>query len=84
MDISAGHYHTCGLREDGAAVCWGSDSSGKSSPPDGRFIAISAGSSHSCGVREDGKAVCWGNDNLGQSSPPSSLHQMLIFVPYYP
>ena len=31
--VRAGQYHTCGVRTDGAAVCWGSDSDGQASPP---------------------------------------------------
>ena len=35
MAISAGGHHTCGLGEDGVAVCWGSGVDGQSSPPSG-------------------------------------------------
>ena len=69
--ISSGTLHTCGLREDGSAVCWGNNAYGEASPPEGEtFTAISSGSSHSCGLREDGSAVCWGYNRHGQSSPP--------------
>ncbi len=68
--VSSGYEHTCGLLEDGSAVCWGSDSRGQSSPPDGRFKAVSSGRWHTCGLLEDGSAVCWGSDSQGQSSPP--------------
>ena len=69
--ISTGLFHTCGLREDGAAVCWGLNEVGESSPPAGlTFTAISAGGFHTCGLREDGSAVCWGDDGEGQASPP--------------
>ena len=30
--ISSGTLHTCGLREDGSAWCWGDNSEGQSSP----------------------------------------------------
>ena len=68
--IDSGYAHTCALRDDGSAVCWGSDLDGNSSPPDGRFTAISSGSLHTCALREDGSAVCWGSDLTGQASPP--------------
>ena len=69
-EISAGAYHTCGVRESGEAVCWGNNEDGKSSPPDGRFKAISAGTFHTCGLRENGKAVCWGSNEDNMSTPP--------------
>lgn len=70
--ISTGWVHSCGLREDGTPVCWGSNQYGKATPPsDERFASIDAGSSHSCGVLLDGQAVCWGDDVHGQASPPT-------------
>ena len=32
--ITAGFYHTCGLREDGGITCWGYNHHGQGSPPD--------------------------------------------------
>ena len=58
--IAAGSGHTCGLQADGTAVCWGDDSSGQSSPREGRFIGISAGWKATCAVQVDGTPVCWG------------------------
>ena len=62
MAISAGGYHTCGLRADGVAVCWGSDDSGQIAVPRWqRFDAIAAGAYHTCGLRVEGDAMCWGS-----------------------
>ena len=70
--ISAGTEHVCALMTDGTPVCWGSESDGKSSPPDGaRFATISAGFNHTCALTADGTPVCWGDDIEGQSSPPA-------------
>ena len=70
--VSSGLFHTCALRWDRTAVCWGAGGAetaaedsvydvGQASPPDGeRFMSISSGAFHTCGLRDDGTAVCWG------------------------
>ena len=59
--ISSGDLHTCGLRGDGTAVCWGSNFYGQSTPPENeRFMAISSGDKHTCALSLDGTPVCWG------------------------
>ena len=69
--ISSGLNHTCALRQDGAAVCWGDDGYGQASVPEGEtFTAISSGRYHTCALRQDGAAVCWGDDGYGQASAP--------------
>ena len=68
--VSAGRYHTCGLRDMGAVECWGNDFYGEASPPAGTFISVSAGNSYTCGVRDTGVVACWGSDFGGESSPP--------------
>jgi len=51
-------------------VCWGNDSDGQSTAPEGRFTAIAAGTWHSCGVRGNGAVECWGRGDDGQTGAP--------------
>ena len=68
VSIETGARHTCGLLEDGTAVCRGDDDHVQSSPPeDQQFISLSSGTYHTCGLREDGKAVCWGENQVPSS-----------------
>ena len=42
--VSAGWGHTCGVRSDGSAACWGNnDYGGQATPPAGSFVSVSAG-----------------------------------------
>ena len=69
--LSSGGEHTCGLRADGSAVCWGRNSLGQATPPVGEtFAAIGSGYDYTCGLRADGSAACWGRNNYGQATPP--------------
>ena len=74
--ITAAQYHSCGLREDGTAECWGKNYLEPIDTPSGSFTAITAGNWHSCGLRSDGDIECWGfNDDergnmVGLASPP--------------
>jgi hypothetical protein len=69
--VSAGTYHTCGLRTDGTIACWGRDLSGESTPPSGTFRHIAAGGGHTCAVRTTGEVACWGRNDRGQLIAPS-------------
>ena len=75
--VSAGYYHTCGIRMNGRTVCWGANDYGQAEAPNGMFRSVSAGWFHTCGLRTNGSVSCWGsNEDLdrrhsGQAMPPS-------------
>ena len=60
----------CGLRDDGAAACWGDAPFCETCAPEGVFSALSAGKRHACALSADGEAVCWGWDADGRATPP--------------
>jgi alpha-tubulin suppressor-like RCC1 family protein len=76
--VSAGGYHTCGLKSDGHLLCWGNDTSNQvSQAPSTTFTQVSAGDAYNCGLKDDGKAACWGLNSRGQSSPPTDTLKLI-------
>ena len=77
MAVSAGSWHSCGVRSAGTIVCWGYSDLGLLEAPDGEFQAVSAGHWHSCGLRADRTLSCWGSnddwngDHIGQAIAPA-------------
>lgn len=76
--IDGGGYHTCALKNDGTAWCWGSDFNGTLGTGDGSdhftptivsgghtWKSISAGYRQTCAIRSDNAAYCWGYDEGG-------------------
>jgi alpha-tubulin suppressor-like RCC1 family protein len=82
--IAAGGFslgHTCGLRNTGAAYCWGDNERGQlgrgsadlnphplPAPVSGGhlFVSVTAGlGRHSCGLKAAGSAWCWGENTYG-------------------
>lgn len=80
--IYARQQHTCGLKADGQAWCWGGQNNGRlgngetagsvSVPEpfpvvtDERFVSLALGINHSCGITAEGKAHCWGSNGRGK------------------
>ncbi len=78
--VSAGASHTCGVRTDGTAYCWGLNNVGQlaasgvgtqSRNPAAVqgglvFASVSAGGSQTCGVTTGGVLYCWGGNAAGQ------------------
>jgi len=77
QQITAGSEHTCGLKNDGSAICWGDNTSNQSTVPSGTFIYLSAGGFHTCGLKSDGSATCWGSNDDGQATAPSGTFTQL-------
>ena len=69
--ISAGGYHTCGVKTDSSVLCWGDDTYGQATPPSDSFVSVSAGNHHTCGIKSDVSVACWGYDITDQATPPS-------------
>ncbi len=69
--ISAGEYHSCALRPDGRADCWGAgieaNDHGQAQDQAGPFIQLGTGALHSCGLRPNGSVDCWGSNIHGQA-----------------
>ena len=71
--ITAGSRHSCGVKADNTAICWGDNDYGQTTVPTGRFNTVAAtfGSAHTCGIKTDNTAICWGNDDYGQATAPA-------------
>ncbi|PZQ49098.1 MAG: hypothetical protein DI551_00145 [Micavibrio aeruginosavorus] len=96
-DITAGYQFTCGIRSDGRAYCWGSDTSGKlgngssgsvSAPATvndfGPWVNINAFENHACGIKADGSAWCWGagaQGQLGNNTTTDAQSPSLVSLP---
>jgi alpha-tubulin suppressor-like RCC1 family protein len=88
--ISAGDDHTCILKSDGKAYCWGDNSVGQlgngstesSMTPVAvsgghNFESISVGWDHTCGVTDANDAYCWGRGRYGRLGNGSSENSMI-------
>jgi alpha-tubulin suppressor-like RCC1 family protein len=80
--VSAGPQHTCVIRKDHTAWCWGRNTDGQlgngttvdSESPvrvAGAFLAIAAGGRHTCAIADDRERSvwCWGSNAEKQVAP---------------
>ena len=74
LAIAAGGSHSCAIKTNGQAQCWGLNSSDQAPKlTNGPFLAIAAGGSHTCALRTSGKTECWGLDGSGRTAPPDGF-----------
>jgi|GEM_PF-656665 len=78
--LEAGSDHSCGIKSDDTAWCWGDDTTGElgnGAPSDDQNVPVAvtgghlwkkidSGTGHTCGIKSDDTAWCWGNDSNGQ------------------
>jgi alpha-tubulin suppressor-like RCC1 family protein len=76
--ITAGQYHTCAVKSNGAALCWGLNYHGQlgiggstnqytpaAVPLGSKAVKIVAGPRHTCALTSSG-VKCWGLNSSGQ------------------
>lgn len=77
--VTAGTYHTCGIKEDNSLWCWGGNGQGQLGLGDlvdhpkptqvgtDQWTDISGHNfEHTCGIKFDGSLWCWGDNTMGQ------------------
>lgn len=79
--LTVGNHHTCAIRSDDSAWCWGRNvfgqlgsatNSGTDEPTPtptqvpGSWTSLQAGERHTCGVKTSGAGFCWGLNEYGQ------------------
>jgi hypothetical protein len=72
--ITAGSDFMCGIRDTGAAYCWGNNA--PAAKP-GTYYALAAGQDHVCGIKADRSLDCWTRANDGTDSPPAGTYQWI-------
>ncbi|MDB4882213.1 MAG: hypothetical protein JWL95_979 [Gemmatimonadetes bacterium] len=71
-DIDSGGYSSCGIRNDGALLCWGQGSSFATGvTPTAMDNArdwgrVRVDTTHACALKTNGALYCWGSNGYGQ------------------
>jgi alpha-tubulin suppressor-like RCC1 family protein/AraC-like DNA-binding protein len=77
--IRAGYGHSCAIRTNGSAYCWGANNFGQLGHGSGgtsrnpvavagglKFDSLAVGANHNCARATNGFIYCWGNNSNGQ------------------
>jgi hypothetical protein len=77
--VSAGAWHSLGLRANGRVIAWGNNENGQSAVPLdlSNVVAIAAGGYHSLAVTVGKHVVAWGENDSGQATPPGGLGNVI-------
>lgn len=79
VDLALGAFHSCALEADGAARCWGADTSGQWVDGATWWSDIEAGYAFTCGLRDDvGTLACEGAEVSTVLEPPQGEFQALL------
>lgn len=71
VQLDAGTYHNCALRDDNSIECWGRNDYDQASAPNGyHYTQVAAGLYHSCALTQSGAIECWGRNRYGQTTVP--------------
>jgi alpha-tubulin suppressor-like RCC1 family protein len=80
--VTSGEEHSCGVRSDGSAYCWGENIRGQLGtdgsltlepeavvmPAGVTLVDIEAGPEHTCGIGSNGRMYCWGRSDQNRLS----------------
>jgi len=91
LSVSSGGEHTCAVKNDGSAWCWGRNNVGQlgdGSTADrhlptvvsglsSNVSAISAGAYHTCAIKTDGSVWCWGLNHVGQLGDGTTTNRLV-------
>lgn len=71
--VSAGTYHSIGLKADGSIIAWGDNHYSQSDVPfsNAKFIGVSAGWSHTLALTAEGSVFAWGDALAGETDVPA-------------
>ena len=79
VTVTAGIYHSLGVRANGTVAGWGYNGSGQTVAPvmATNGVMVAAGEYHSAVLQSDGTVVAWGLNTSGQTNVPAGLSNVV-------